>query len=85
MDFPRLRPSARITSPYGTVATHWTRTENGRFTLDVRVPVNTTAEVWLPAQRREQVTQEGARFQRPDEGCAVFHTGSGTYRFVCRS
>ncbi|MGP3977659.1 family 78 glycoside hydrolase catalytic domain [Streptomyces sp. 8N114] len=77
--------SARFGSLYGTVATHWTRAEDGKFTLDVTVPVNTTAQVWVPARQREQVTQEGAKFQRIEDGCAVFLTGSGKYRFVCRT
>ncbi len=34
-------------SMYGRIATHW-RTENGRFHLEVTIPPNTTATVYLP-------------------------------------
>jgi alpha-L-rhamnosidase len=46
------------------------------------VPVNTTAEVWVPAANAGSVTQEGAKFLRMQDGCAVFHIGSGSYRFA---
>ncbi|GGZ83427.1 hypothetical protein GCM10010389_21580 [Streptomyces echinoruber] len=48
------------------------------------MPVNTTAEVWVPARRAFSVARdeaEGARFLRMRDGCAVFAAGSGTYRF----
>ena len=39
---------ASCATPYGRVASHWQRAE-GRFTLEVEVPANCTAEVWMPA------------------------------------
>ena len=36
--------NARVDTPYGEIAVEWRR-EAGRFALDVRVPVNTTAEI----------------------------------------
>ncbi|WP_408994908.1 hypothetical protein [Streptomyces sp. 1268] len=44
--------------------------------------MNTTAEVWVPAARAEDVTHPDARFLRMDDGCAVFAIGSGQYRFT---
>ncbi|RMI38703.1 glycoside hydrolase family 78 protein [Streptomyces triticirhizae] len=74
--------SGRFRSPYGTVATRWALGGDGTFTLDVEVPVNATAEVWVPAERGEQVERDGATFERMADGCAVFTTGSGRYRFA---
>ena len=39
---------AACATPCGRVASHWRRA-GGRFTLDVEIPANCTAEVWLPA------------------------------------
>ncbi len=75
------RAAGRFASPYGTVSTRWAQGADGGFTLDVTVPVNTTAEVWVPAKRRGQVAQEGAEFLRLEEGRAVFTMGSGSCRF----
>ncbi|MFI9029564.1 alpha-L-rhamnosidase [Streptomyces sp. NPDC053560] len=74
--------SARFDGPYGPVRTRWTLDGTGRFTLTVSVPVNTTAEVWVPAARAEDVTHDGTRFLRMAEDRAVFRAGSGTHRFV---
>ncbi|MFG3255032.1 family 78 glycoside hydrolase catalytic domain [Streptomyces sp. NPDC048172] len=82
------RASGRHRTPYGTVATGWSL-EGGsggdRFTLDVTVPVNTTAEVWVPAKRASDVSREGAPgavLERMEDGCAVFSVGSGRRRFT---
>ena len=38
---------------YGTINVDWT-CENGTFTLNVSVPVNTTAVVYLPGEKRTE-------------------------------
>ncbi|MGW2052448.1 alpha-L-rhamnosidase [Streptomyces sp. NPDC001840] len=72
---------ARFDSPYGPVSTEWT-TGSGGFRLTVSLPANTTAEVWIPARSARDVSHGRARFQRMDDGCAVFTAGSGTHRFA---
>jgi alpha-L-rhamnosidase len=55
----------------------------------VTVPVNTVAEVHVPAQTRTAVsergrpadTAKGVRFLRMEDGAAVFEVGSGSYDF----
>lgn len=71
---------ARFDSPYGPVSTGWS-TASGTFRLEVSLPVNTTAEVWIPASAASQVAHGPARFLRLEDGCAVFAVGSGTHRF----
>ncbi|WP_367124409.1 family 78 glycoside hydrolase catalytic domain [Streptomyces phytohabitans] len=74
--------SGRFASPYGPVGTRWTWDGADAFALTVSVPVNTTAEVWVPAARERDVARGGgARFVRAAEGCAVFAVGSGSHRF----
>ncbi|RSN44480.1 glycoside hydrolase family 78 protein, partial [Actinomadura sp. WAC 06369] len=75
------RARGRHDSMYGPIETAWS-VAGGRFELSVSVPVNTTAEVWVPARSAAQVRQEGARFLRMRDGAAVFAVGSGSYRFT---
>ncbi|MFF3395073.1 alpha-L-rhamnosidase [Streptomyces sp. NPDC002669] len=72
---------ARFDSPYGPVTTHWT-TANGGFRLTVSLPVNTTAEIWIPARDASEVAHEEVEFLRMEDGCAVFAAGSGRYEFA---
>lgn len=74
------RARGRFTSQYGPFTTDW-KAEKGRFHLTVGLPVNTTGEVWIPARRAEDVTHDGARHLRMEDGCAVFAVGSGEHRF----
>ncbi|GAA4624596.1 family 78 glycoside hydrolase catalytic domain [Actinoallomurus vinaceus] len=78
------RASATYRSDYGEIVSRWS-VSGDRFTLDATVPVNTTAEVWVPAGSANQVTQDGARFVRMQDGNAVFTVGSGRWHFSTRA
>jgi alpha-L-rhamnosidase len=68
---------------YGDLNSSWKRAE-GQFTLDVTVPANTTATVWVPAKDAAAVTESGkkaVKFVRSEGGSAVFEVESGTYSF----
>ena len=76
-------------TPYGRLSVSWKR-QAGVLNLNVTVPVDSTAEVWLPAQRQDQV-KEGARnllespgvqLLRKDKARLVYRIGSGTYAFT---
>lgn len=43
---------------YGTIAVEWTR-QNGIFTLNVSVPVNTSALIYLPGEKEPKEVQSG--------------------------
>jgi alpha-L-rhamnosidase len=75
--------TGRYDSLYGPITTHWTL-HAGAFTLDLSVPVNATAEVWVPARSAADVTKTGtgATFLRLAEDCAVYAAGSGHHRFT---
>lgn len=81
--------SASYQSAMGEIATSWRRTERS-FELDVTVPPNTTAEVWVPARVAAAVTEsggpageaDGVTFDRMADGFAVFDVGSGDYQFA---
>ena len=73
----------------GRIASAW-KIADGRFCLSVTIPPNTTATVFVPAARAEDVQESGkpaakapgVRFLRHENGKAVFEVGSGQYEFV---
>jgi len=80
---------ASCLTPYGTVYSAW-RIEGDKFHLNVTVPVNTKALVYVPSTGKENVTESGkaaenargVRFVRMEKPYAVFEIGSGAYHFV---
>ncbi len=91
----RPRPGEGITSAeaslmsvYSRVATDW-KLVDGKFTLDVTIPANTTATVYIPASDAGKVTEsakpaseaECVSFLRVEDGAAVYEVGSGEYHF----
>ncbi|GAA2066966.1 family 78 glycoside hydrolase catalytic domain [Streptomyces albiaxialis] len=71
---------ARLDSPYGPITTHWTLSD--AFRLTVSLPVNTTAEIWIPARKDTEVTHDTSEFLRTEDDCTVFTAGSGTHIFT---
>ena len=76
-------------SPHGRIATSWSLKDN-RFTLEVEVPVNTTATLVLPTRDAASVTEGGrpvasvpgiTSVDLPD-GAAGYRVGSGRYTFA---
>jgi alpha-L-rhamnosidase len=73
----------------GKIVCDW-RLENGMFKLNVTIPANTTATVYIPAKNAKNITEsgrlainaEGVRFLKIKQGTAVFVIGSGGYQFV---
>ncbi|MCL2322436.1 MAG: glycoside hydrolase family 78 protein [Oscillospiraceae bacterium] len=45
---------AELNTPYGLVCSHW-KLEDGKFTLNVKIPPNTTAEIELPNGERYEI------------------------------
>ncbi|MBI4323675.1 MAG: family 78 glycoside hydrolase catalytic domain [Chloroflexi bacterium] len=92
----RPQPTADLTwargeyqSIRGRVASEW-RVEEGKITLNVTIPPNATATVFVPTRDPEAVLESGQpasqapglRFLRREQGAAVFQAGSGRYRFT---
>jgi len=81
--------SGRLETVYGLLSSTWTTTD-GDLELKVTVPVNTMAEVHVPAASRWAVREGGrpashavgVRFLRMANGAAVFEVGSGSYAFA---
>ncbi len=75
-------------STHGRIVSHWQRDGN-QWNLDLVIPANTTATVYVPASDAGSVTEsgqpaaraEGVKFLRLENMAAVYAVGSGTYRF----
>jgi len=75
-------------SPYGTIRSDWEK-KDGVVTMNVTIPGNTTATVYVPTESAANVTESGnpiaeaedVKFLRMEAGRAVFGVGSGTYEF----
>jgi hypothetical protein len=79
---------ASYNSIYGKIESHWT-VANGHFTLNVAIPPNTTATVYVPAQAGAQIAESGqpaenapgVKYLRWENGAAIYEIASGRYRF----
>jgi alpha-L-rhamnosidase len=77
-----------LESPYGRIATSWKVDATG-LQLDVTIPPNTSATVYVPTSDAACVTESGmpvakasnVKFLRQEAGTAVYEVGAGTYQF----
>lgn len=72
--------TASYRTGYGTIDVNWAK-KNGKLDLSVSVPVNTSAEIWVPAQGGK-VRSDAASLVRTQAGYSIFQAGSGKYRFT---
>jgi alpha-L-rhamnosidase len=68
-------------TPQGTARSSWTRTAH-RFTLEVTVPANTTAEVHVPTGDGRVTAPPRATFDRTDGQYRVYRVPSGHFTFT---
>ncbi|WP_455565442.1 family 78 glycoside hydrolase catalytic domain [Mucilaginibacter lappiensis] len=73
--------SGSFHSPYGWVKTSWKK-DGGKFTLSVTIPVNVTANIYLPVVGSSKV-YENEKLIKPDHinGAVMIKCGSGNYKF----
>lgn len=79
---------AEYDSVRGRIVSDW-RVEKGEFRLDLTVPANTSATVFIPAALGSEVEEsgdparkaKGVQLVRQDPSGAVFKVASGVYRF----
>ncbi len=77
--------SASLQTYYGKLSSGW-KVENDKTTMDVEIPANTTATVFIPAKNIAAISEAGGAFDsasaKMEEGYAVVTLGSGTYHFI---
>lgn len=79
-DFKKMQ--AHTMTPYGKVAVEWSADDNSLTMMRTEIPVNTTAEIYVPALSIEEVvSHENLRPEGYSNGYVKFVTGSGHYRF----
>ncbi|MDO7744490.1 MAG: alpha-rhamnosidase, partial [Pedobacter sp.] len=72
-------------SVYGDIKSSYTRTAK-QFKWNITVPANTTAVVYVPAEKKEEVKellvgQKALKFIKMEDNRAVYELGSGDYSF----
>lgn len=83
--------NADLDTYYGRISSHWQH-GNGQLTLDVTIPVNTTATVYIPSNAQTDVLESGQPLTSHPElkllghenGYTIVGTGSGNYHFQTR-
>lgn len=85
---------ASFESPYGAITNQW-KIVDGKLTMKVQIPANTTARVFVPLEYMgvkksiqdvlesgvPATRSKGVRFVSVSNGYAVFEVGSGDYNF----
>jgi len=79
---------ANHNSAYGSIESLW-EFKNGKVTMEVTIPPNTTATIYVPATDATTVTEGGKQiiknsaitFINTEKGYAVYGVGSGNYIF----
>ena len=74
---------------HGQIVSNW-RVNGQQFDLEVTIPANTTATVYLPARDANSVREggkplaqaPGVKFVRMEDDRAVLEVGSGSYQFT---
>jgi alpha-L-rhamnosidase len=83
---------AHYDSIHGRIATSWKREED-QFKLEVTIPPNTTATVYLPASDSAAISESGGdlakanglKLLRMEDGRAVLAIDSGQYKFAAKT
>lgn len=81
--------NADLDTYYGRISSHWQHTAAG-LTLDVAIPINTTATVYIPSNDQSDVLESGQPLSTHPEikpvghenGYTVVEIGSGHYHFT---
>ena len=76
---------------YGTISSHWKKNDN-QFSMDFKIPVNTTAELHIPTNDVEKITEGKSKLQKSKDIKIIETTatevivslGSGSYHFTIK-
>jgi alpha-L-rhamnosidase len=83
--------AADLQTYYGKLSSGWKK-ENGALTLQVEIPANTTADIFIPANNADAIEESGKPISQQSEikvgadesGWVKVTVGSGKYQFVVR-
>jgi hypothetical protein len=82
---------ANYKSPYGNIVSSWKK-DKGQFKLEVSIPANTTASIYLPVKSNATIKVDGQnikarhdlKFVGYHDGKAEIKAGSGNYTFIAK-
>lgn len=82
---------ANYKSPYGNISSSWEK-GRGQFNLEVSIPANTTASIFLPVKNNATIMVDGQniktrhdiKFVGYHDGKAEIKAGSGNYTFIAK-
>jgi alpha-L-rhamnosidase len=80
--------NADLETGYGKLSVHW-KIKEGKFMMDVEIPANTTASLYIPAVAADAITENGKPLPEQKEISVsgkegkyiLLQVGSGTYHF----
>ncbi len=83
---------ASYLSMYGLIKSEW-HIRGSKFNWEISIPANTTATIYVPAEKEGDVTEsgkeassaEGVKFVKLENSRAVYEIGSGSYHFISKS
>jgi alpha-L-rhamnosidase len=78
-------------SMYGLIKSSW-KIEKNTFSWKVDIPANTTATIYIPVEKGNDITESGKQVSETEDikfigikdGKAVFEIGSGSYHFISK-
>ncbi|WP_426581183.1 family 78 glycoside hydrolase catalytic domain [Mucilaginibacter sp. R-33] len=82
---------ANYKSPYGNISSSWAKGQ-GQFKLEVNIPANTTASIFLPVKNNAAIMVDGQNIKTRHDikfigyhnGKAEIEAGSGNYTFIAK-
>lgn len=82
---------ANYQSPYGNISSSWKK-DKGQFKLEVSIPSNTTASIYLPVKSNAVIMVDGQNIKTRNDmklvgyqdGKAEIKAGSGNYTFIAK-
>ncbi len=87
IDTAILQADATLKTYYGAAGSSW-KIDGNDIIIDVTIPCNTTATVYIPARGANDITESGRALQGnikvtgSEDGYVIVHIGSGVYHFI---
>ncbi len=83
--------NGKLDTYYGAIGSHW-KLKDGQFSLDVEIPANTTATIFIPSASGESVKEngnalkdvKGIKVVGNEKGYTMVEVGSGKYSFTSK-
>jgi alpha-L-rhamnosidase len=80
--------NADLKTYYGNASSHW-KIENGKLQMDVEIPANTKATIYIPVKSADNILESGKAINTSadikvsgnENGYVVVNVGSGVYHF----